>query len=243
MASKDSLEIRKLNEVGTTVSTTSTGIGTNLPVAIRIRKKGTETATSVTLTTATQIELIGSTTTDTLTFTGGATNYNTVGALADAINATGRWEAIVLDALRSDACISRFTDSTVTAGTDANGVVVWDVTTITTALKATTATLSLHRNFDTVGKGHVVALTSILYYLTLGGAGGNLVRIYQRKGSVETQLAGFPSVSAAATTINFASGYGELTGADDADLVVRVQDGTSISGTALDMLQISGVLR
>ena len=119
MSSYDSLQTRKLAAVGTVVNTLDDGA-----VALRLRKVGSETATSVTVTTATNIVLVGSTTTDTFTFA----TYATVGALADAINASGRWEAVVLDALRSDATTaSNFVTGAITAGNDINGVVVWDV--------------------------------------------------------------------------------------------------------------------
>ena len=234
MASKDSLIIREKAAVGTVVQVT-----TSTPVAIRIRKIGSESATSVTVTTATNIVLVGSTTTDTLAFA----TYTTVGTLAAAINATGRWECKVLDALLADATTSKFVTGVVTAGTDGNGVVVWDVLADTAALKAITATLSLGRNFDAPKKGHVVELQEAVYYLTLGGAGAGLFRVYQRVNGVETQLLGDASVSASKTTFNIASGVGKITGADGADLIVRVQDGTSIAGTAGDFLRAAGVLK
>ena len=243
MASKDSLRMRELAAVGAVVQNTSTGQGTNIPIAIRIRKIGSESATSVTISTATQIALVGSTTTDTLTFTGGSVNYNTVGALADAINATGRWECNVLDALRADTCINMFTDGLITAGTDGNGVVVWDVTVITTALKAVTVALTPRRNFDSPKRGHVVDVQEIQYYLTLGGAGANLVHVYQRNGVTETQILGYLSVSATKTTINWASGVGKITSADGGSIIVRVQDATGIAGTAGDYLYVAGLFK
>ena len=235
MASKDSLIIREKSAKGTVVSVT-----TSTPIAIRMRATGAGAVTSVIVTPATNIVLISANGgTDTYTFA----TYATVGALVDAINADGMFEAVVLDALRSDATASKFVSTTITAGTDANGVVVWDVLVDTAALKAVTATLTPKRNFDTPAKGHVVELQEILYYLTLGGAGANLVRVYSRIGGVETQLLGNTSVNATLTKINWALGMGSLTGPDGGSLIVRIQDGTSIAGTAGDYLQISGLLK
>lgn len=214
------------------------------PVAIRIRKVGAETATSVTVTTATNIVLVGSTTTDTLAFA----TYTTVGLLADAINATGRWEAKVLDALRSDLTASSYfvENTAVTAGVDANGVTIWEVHPDTSVYKAVTTTLKVDRDFDVLPRGHRVHLQEIKYFATLGGAGTNLVRVYRRRGSTETQIFGATSVSATATTINWASGYGKISGKEAMgpgngitdELVVRLQDATSISDTALNLTAI-----
>jgi hypothetical protein len=236
MASKDSLIMREKAAVGTALFVTS-----DTPVVIRLRATGAGAVTSITTTTATNIVLISANGgTDTYTFA----TYATVGALADAINADGMFEAVVLDALRSDATTaSNFITGQITAGNDANGVVCWDVLADTSVNKTITATLSLHRNFDAPKRGHVVELQEVIYYLTLGGAGAGLFRIYQRVGGVETQLVSQLSVSATKTTVNFASGIGKITGADNADLIVRVQDASSITGTAGDYLQISGLLK
>lgn len=213
------------------------------PVALRIRKVGPESAVSVTVTTATNIVLVGSVTTDTYAFA----TYTTVGALADKINSDGRWEAKVLDALRSDATgSSYFVENTaVTSTTDANGVVCWEVHPDTSVFKAVTSTLKVNRDFDVSEKGHRVHLNEIRYFATLGGAGANLLRVYRRRGKVETQIYGETSVSATATTINWASGLGKISGKEYAvgtdELVVRLQDGTSVADAAAN-LRIIGTI-
>lgn len=235
MASRDSLEMRRLAATGAVqVSRDDT------PVVIRLRKVGTESATSVTVTTATNIVLVGSTTTDTYVFA----TYTTVGLLADKINSDGRWEAVVLDALRADLTTSsNFITGAITSGTDGNGVVVWDVTADTSVNKSMTATLSLHRNFDFPKRGHVIDLQEIVYLLDVNGASANSVRVYQRVGAVETQLAGYVSVDATKTTINWAAGVGVITGADNADLIIRVQDSTSVTDGSGNFVQATGVLK
>lgn len=210
------------------------------PVAIRLRKVGTEAATSVTVTTATNIVLVGAVTTDTFAFA----TYTTIGLLADAINATGRWECKVLDALRSDLTASSYfvENTAITSSLDENGVVIWDVHPDTSVYKAVTTTLKINRNFDENPRGHRMHLQEIRYFATLGGAGTNLVRVYRRRGKVETQIFGATSVSATATTINWASGNGKISGKETVtgsdELVVRLQDGTSLSDTALNLTAI-----
>lgn len=241
MASKDSLEMRLLAAKGTVVQK-----GADEPVAIRLRYIGTGSATSVTITTATNLVTVSSETsgTATKTYTFGS-GSGTIGALADNINADGLFEAKVIDALRSDVTTASYfsINTAVTAGTDANGVIVWDCTVDTSVYKAVTATLTNSRDFNTarLAKSHRVNLQEIRYYATLGGAAANLVRIYQRRGTVETQIFGLLSVSATDTTISFASGLGKITGGEGDELIVRIQDGSSISDTAL-ALRVTGLL-
>ncbi len=52
---------------------------------------------------------------------------------------------------------------------------------------------------------------------------------------------GDTSVSATATKIDFALGFGKITGKDGDELIVRLQDGTSLSDTAL-VLRAIGIL-
>lgn len=210
-------------------------VGTDTPVSFRIRKIGTETATSVTITTATNIVLVGSTTTDTIAFA----TYTTIGSVVDAINATGRWEVLLLDSLRAQASASTLVDGAITAGTDGNGVVCWDAKNDTSALKEFGLALTPHRNFD-APRGKVVELQEIVYYMTLGGAAANNVQIYKRKGSTETVVMQALSVSATLTTINFASGLAKLTAGPREILFIRVKDGTSVADAAANFLRISG---
>lgn len=234
MSSLEALRTRRYAAVGTVQTSRD-----DTPVAIRLRKVGSETATSVTVTTATNIVLVGSTTTDTFTFA----TYTTVGSLADAINATGRWEAVILDALRSDATTaSNFVTGVVAAGADLNGVTVWDVTADTSVNKFMTATLSFKRNFDGPRRGHRVSLQEIKYYCDVNAAYANGVRVYIRNGATETQVYGIASVDATATTVNWASGQGTITAPEMADIVVRVIDGTSLTDTSSNFVSAAGIL-
>lgn len=237
MASRDSLEMRKLAAVqAVQVSRDDT------PVAIRIRAKAAAGAvTSVTTTTATNIVFISAGGgTDTYTFA----TYTTVGALADAINADGMFEAVVLDALRADLTTSsNFVTGAITAGADANGVVVWDVLADTSACDYMTSTLSFNRNFDTVSKGHRVTLKEIQYNVNVSAAEANAVRVYIRNaGKTETQVYGIASVDATLTTLSWASGNGGITAPEGADVIVRVLDTTSITDAAANYVQAQGIL-
>ena len=234
MASRDSLEMRRL--AATNVIQVSRD---DTPVAIRIRKIGSESATSVTVTTATNIVLVGSTTTDTVTFA----TYTTVGAVADQINSTGRWECVVLDALRANVTTaSNFVTGAITAGNDMNGVVVWDVLTDTSIPDYIDVCLSLHRDFDYPKQGHRITLREIQYNVDISAAEANSVRVYIRKGKTETQVYGIKSVDVTATTISWASGIGGITAPDDADIIVRVRDTTSITDNSSNYVQAAGLL-
>lgn len=214
-------------------------VGTDGPVAIRIWKTGSESATSVTVTTATNIVLVGSTTTDTVTFA----TYTTIGAVADQINTTGRWSCVVLDALRSQASASTLVDGAITSGTDELGNTVYDALTDTSVYKSFVAALSPFRNRDAV-KGHRVHLQEANYLITLGGAGAGNVRVYRRSAKgTETEVWREASVSATATVVgNFATGTFKLTSENDGDILVRVLDGTSIADAAANRLRVVGIL-
>ncbi len=217
-------------------------------MAIRMRYVGTGTPTSVTVTTATNIVTVstetGGVTTKTYTF---ASGNGTIGALVANINADGIFQAKVLDALNSDLTPSSFVTGAITAGADTNGVVSWDVTRDPAAaqsagLYTVTTSLTGNRDWDTswfnaekIG-AHRAVLQEVSYYATLGGAAADLVKVYIRRGTsgkTETQIYSALSVSATLTTINFASGQGFISGKDGDEIIVRVQDGTSISDTAL----------
>jgi hypothetical protein len=244
MASRDSLDVRKLLETGVVVQQSA-----DTPIALRMRYVGTGSATSVTVNTATTLVTVSVETSGTVTktYTFGTTpGCGTVGGLADAINSDGLFEVKVLDALRSDVTTaSYFTLGTtlITPGMDANGVQVWDATCDTSVYKAVTSCITNARNFNTLklSTSHRVHLQEIKYYATLGGANSNLVRVYLRRGNVETQVFGELSVSAAATTINFASGYGKISGKDGDEIIARLQDGTSLADAALSFRAV-GIL-
>src|SRR5258708_2449734 len=121
MASFDGLQSRALLSRGVVLNA-----ATDTPVALRLRYVSTGSVTSVTVTTATNIVLIDSVGgTKTYAFA----TYTTNQLLRDAINADGYFEAKVIDGLLSDLTTSNFVTGAITAGTDENGVVSWDVLT------------------------------------------------------------------------------------------------------------------
>lgn len=242
MASVDSLNSRAIAARGAIVVTRD-----DTPIMLRMHYIGTTSVTSVTPTTATNLVTVttesGATVTKTYTFA----TYTTVGALADAINADGIFEVKVLDGLRSDLTTASniVENAAITAGADENGVVVYDIHYDNSVNKFISSALSLNRNFN-VGKnfklGHRVHLQEIVYYEDVNGASANAVRVYYRNGLTETQVMGFASVDVTKTTINFASGVGKLTAPEGADIIVRVQDATSLTDGTSNFLQVTGIL-
>lgn len=230
MASLDSLLVRQAAAKGTVIQA-----GTDGPTAIRLRKLGTETATSVTVTTATNIVLVGSTTTDTVAFA----TYTTYGAVVDQINATGRWEAKILDGLRSKASASTLLDGAITSSTDQNGETIWDVKQDTSTSLQIAVCLSPMRDFD-APKGHRVHLQELRYAVNMGTAAVDSVQIWKRKGTTETQLFGALSVDTTDTTISFASGQGKITGGNDEDLICLVKDAATLADATSNFVRLTG---
>jgi len=244
MSSLDSISMRNVAAKGAIVQ-----VGTNGPVAIRLRYIGTGTVTSVTTTTATNIVMVTSTHTQTFPFAAGLT-LNTVGKLVDAINsgncteaAGGQlFEAKVLDTLRSYATTSKFVAGAITSST-LEGETIWDVLVDTDVAKYFACRLTSDRSFEGITPGNRrVHLKELSYFATLGGAAANSVLIYDVKGSVETQLFGALSVSATATTINWANGEGYITAEEGHDIVVILTDAVTLANAAANYLYISGVV-
>jgi hypothetical protein len=237
MASLDSLRTKYYAATGTTLQT-----GTDTPVAIRLFYVGTGSVTSVTVISATSVATISTGTgegTKTYTFGAGAGEVATIGALADAINGDGIFNAKVLDCLRSLACDDNLkAGAPVTAGTDANGVICWDLVTLTAVALQLGACLSAHRDFG-FPMGHRVKLQQIVYLATLAGAGADKFQIWRRRGTTETQILGALSVSAASTTTTFASGQGFISGNADDEFVVLLTD-TVMADNAGNLLRIVG---
>lgn len=242
MASFEGVYTRYLLRTGTVQQVIA-----DTPVAIRLRYIGTGTVTSVTVTTGTNIVMV---TSDGGTDTYAFATYTTIATLIGKINADGIFQAKVLDALLADATATQFVDGAITAGTDSNGVVSWDVLTDTSAALKVTATLTGNRDWDTnwfnaekVGS-HRAVLQSTVYYADVNAAYTNGFQIWRRRGipgRTETQIYGVPSVDATLTTLTFASGQGMISGYDGDEIVVRVIDGTSMSNTGL-LLQAIGYL-
>ena len=232
MASVDSLKARKLLEKGVVLQA-----NTDEAVAFRIRKVGSQSAVSVTVTTATNIVLVGSVTTDTIAFA----TYTTYGAVVDAINATGRWEAIMLDALRAKASASTLVTGAITVGTDENGVAVYDAKEDTSAALEIAVALSPSRNFDAV-KGHRVSLLQVVYSVNMGTAAADSFQVWLRRGKTETKIFGALSVDTTETTITFASGLGKITGNNDDQIIVLVKDAATLADAAGNFVRLVGTI-
>ena len=205
-------------------------------IGIRLRYIGAGTVTTVAATQATSIVLTTSTNTDTYLFS----SYATMGALVDAINSDGRFEAKIVDALRSENPDDFFiTSAGVTAGTDNNGNVVWDLLIDTSASLTQTVCLSpLAPDFD-LPKGHRVHLQEIFYNVDNTAAADGLT-VWKRKGSTETELFHSLNVDATDTTITFASGHGKITVGPDEEILVQV-DGTVTTVPTGNIIRVVGL--
>jgi len=197
------------------------------PVAIRLKYKGTGTVTSVTVTTATNVVMVTSDGgTDTYTFAA----YTTMGALENAINADGIFEAKVLDALRADLTAnSPLVDGAKTITTDG----YYDLVVDTSVYKALTYRCSYDRGVKKTAppENHRVKLNEFIYYATLGGAAANDVQVWECNIALNTETQVFQalSVSATVTTIRFAAGKGSIASGFGNDLIVRLLDNTSLA--------------
>ena len=221
----------------------------SLGVAMSLNYIGGGTITSVIVTTATDITMVtvagGTTYTDAYTWVG----YATLGALVDAINADGRFQAKLLDSLRSNGtAASYFVAGTLAAASNGSESVyslVWDNSTAATFI---TYRLTADRTFGTSAKlrdGHRVSLQEIYTSLTLGGgADANALKVYECKpahrGSTETMLWSRTPTTGSAAQIDWASGQGKITAHDGNDLVVQVTDAASFGAT--DYINVTGVI-
>ena len=233
MASLDSLQVRALAASGVAVFA-----GTDKSVALRLRYRGTGTVTSVTVVTATSVVTITSDGgTDTFLFS----SYATMGALADAINALGVFEARVLDVLRSAASDDALLAEALTTTTqDENGNAVFDLKVDTSGMFYVGACLSAARGFDSITKGHRVHLQAIDYVANMGTAASDQLKVYARKGTSERLIYSGLTVDTTATSVNFASGYGKLSSLDGEELIVTIKDGASMADGAY--IRVSGII-
>ena len=235
MASLESLETRKLLARGTVVYKS-----TDTSVAIRLKYIGTGTVTSVTSVTATSVETITSDGgTDTFLFS----TYATMGAVADAINALGIFEARVLDVLRSAASDDAILAETITVATyDENGNAVYDLKVDTSGMFYVGACLSNARAFGSIIDGHRVSLQEINYVANMGTAAADGLKVYSRniKSGYENLVYAGLSVDTTATTVNFASGAGLITSKDGEELIVLIKDAASMADGAY--IRVAGIL-
>lgn len=213
-------------------------------VAIRLRYVGTGTVTSVTIVTGTGITMITSDGgTDAYEFG----TYATIGALVDAINGDGIFEAKVLDSIRAEATDDQFVNGAISSSTLRDGGVsttVWDVTVDTDAADYTAYRLTFDRGFEKEARKrqHRVSLQEIVYNLDISAAEAKAVRVYEIDGTNETLVLQRKSVDATKTTINFASGEGRIDAAFGNDLVVYIMDTTSITDSSDNYLNVVGIL-
>ena len=237
MPSFDGLMIRKLLRRGIVKQ-----VGTNTPVALRIRYKGAGSPTSVVVTTGTNVVLTDSVT-GAVTFT--FASYTTMGALADAINGSVGWECKILDALRTDASVSKLTDGAVTSSVN-SGITIWDLTTITANTKQFAVCFSYDRGFSKpiklVQAGHVVKLLQARYFATLGGVAAGNFLVVERKGAVETTIYSALSVSASDTKEIDFTGTVDANITSDTDIVVVLKDGVTLADNAANFLRVIGQL-
>lgn len=233
MGSLDSVLTRQVLAEGVVVRNT-----TDTPIALRLRYVGSGTVTSVTVTTATNIVMV---TSDGGTDTYAFATYTTLGALADAINKDAIFEAKVLDDLRSSASASQYVTGAITAGTDANGVVVWDVLLDTSAALRIAACLTAERDFDTP-KQRRVHLQEFRYAVNMGTAAADSAQVYLRRGTVETKIMGMLSVDTTETSITFASGEGKITSKIGDEIIVLVKDAATLADATTNFVQAVGII-
>ncbi len=230
MASLDSALLKQALQKGIVRRVTN-----DLAVGLRLRYIGTGTVTTVAATQATSVVL---TTSDGGTDTYLFSAYSTLGALADAINADGIFEAKVMDALRSENPDDFFvTTADQAATTDDNGVVCYDLAIDTDVAATFSCVLSPTVNFD-APKGHRVHLQQVDYIVD-NTAAFDTLSIYQRKGTVETLLYAATNTDNSATSLTFASGQAKITADWDAELVISF-DGT-VANAATGYIQALGI--
>lgn len=224
MGSLDAARTREANKIGVL-----THLKDDESVAIRLRYIGTGTVTSVTVTTATNIVMV---TSDGGTDTYDFGTYTTVGALVDAINADGIFEAKVLDGLRADASASVFVDGAITSST-LDGIVIWDVLTDTDALDKASVCVTPDRGFsmgDALKDRKWCRIKKFSYNQNVNGALASAVKITKRVGSTETEVASYTSVDATATDVFDYTGGDEFITVKPGEVyVLSVEDSTSIT--------------
>ena len=234
MGSLDSAQVRALLAEPMVESVVDDG-----PVSIRMKYIGSGTVTSVTVTTATNLVNV---TSDGGTDTYAFATYTTVGTLLDAVNGDGIFECRILDSLRTDGVnASELVDGAKTI--TASGY--YDLTVDTSIEKALTYRVAFDRDVraQRASGAHRVKLQEIIYYADVNAALANGVQVWKwdKDAKTETQLLRRASVDATATTINFASGEGSMTAGWGNELIVRVQDTTSLTDSAQNFLQCTFV--
>lgn len=237
MASLDSLLVRQALKSGKSYRRVD-----DTSKAVRIRYIGTVGTASINVTVATQVALIDATASVAYTWA----SYATMGALVDAINASGLWEAHLLDALRTDVTLNSFkTGGVITAGTDENGVVIWDLVhdnnIVSDSTYFATVCLSPFYNFD-APKGHRVHARELAYFQDITAAAGSVILYVRSKNGTETQVYSVLSVDITDTVITWASGEGYISGGEDQELVFRVITASALADHTSAYIRITGEL-
>lgn len=210
----------------------------DLTVGIRIKHTAAVAVTSVTVSQGgDSLVLIDADGTTTIDFTAAATN--TVGEVVDTINAAANWEAIILDAKRSDTTNTNdiFMDGAITASVY-DGESYYDVLMDTSNYDAMTKRLiySKHTSGASEPMGsHRVLLKDVTYNLTLGGgADANSLRIYEVDGSTETEIWRSTPTTGTETTLFGAvmlGGEAGINAKEGNSLLIQITDGTSVTGS------------
>jgi len=244
MASLNSVQIRKALASGKVVQRAD-----DASIGVRVRCIVPTGTPTVTLTTASKIAMNDGTTNVDYAWA----TYTNMGLLVDALNASGIWEAKLLDALRSDITTSRFKVNTaVTAGTDENGVVVWDLlidnTVLTTPghFMVASVCLSPYFNFD-APDGHRVHIQQLDYCQNVSAAEAAAVTLWKRKNNgTEVKMLAQTSVDSTGgstvTSLTWASGEGMISSGENEEFIFRVQDDTGITADADNLVRIVGIL-
>jgi hypothetical protein len=231
MASLNSLQIRAL-----AAQTTGIRVGEDEAVALRIINPG-HVVTSVTV-AADTIVLIDSVGTTTITLS----TEGTLGAVADAINATADWKCKVLDGLRSQtlAVNSTLITGVLTAST-VNGELGYSVMLDTTIAFTFPIRCTYDRtagNLLPVG-GHRVKLVEFEYVLNVAAAAADKVRIYEWDPvlKTETQIWQAASTDNTSTVTSFDFSKAPVTAKEGNDLIVLVTDATAITNASTNYIQ------
>lgn len=209
-------------------------VTTNEPVAVRMQLvgNGVLTVTSVVVTAATDL---------TVTWSDASTNiylfsaYTTVGALVDAINATGYFRAKVLDCLRAQRIdSSQLADATVSVSYS-HGHANYDIVIDTSVAFMLGYRISPNRD-DVLGKNqeaHRTHLQEIKYWANVSGASADSVQVWDCVGTEEDKILSLTSADSTTTTITFGSTLfidSRLTSlSNNHELVVIVKDAGSLA--------------
>jgi len=232
MSSLDSLEMRAL-----TAQTTGLKYGEDEPIALRIVHTDTCAVTSVTVTTATNLILIDADGTETFTFS----TYDTLGELADGINATTNWDCKVLDGLRTTLT----TASNLIAGTLSASSLYGEMGYSVMLDTTTTFTFPIRCTYDrTAGSiipssGHRVKLVSFEYVLDVNAAAANMVKIYEWDPELKTETQIWQAASVDSTTTATSEDFSKapITAKEGNDLIVLVTDATAITNAGTNYIQ------